>query len=261
MSRAKLAAAKELIEEKQYDAARVVLKTMRGDETAKAWLKKLPKKRRGWWKGIAVALVFFVGVGIGLSDSQARQPVATVPTQAVLAAPSLTFTRTPTANTGGTQVAAERETAMAALAITAQAANIGLTQAALAPPLPVAFDEADYVRQLSDGLFILAGGRDVSTIRVADGRAVGGERGVVITYRTTETSQAGYVDEVLDLFSAVAATIRADDLDVDSVTLIAGTPTGAATAILSSTIGDLLAFHRGEISGGEFFTRLSSADL
>lgn len=59
----------------------------------------------------------------------------------------------------------------------------------------------------------------------------------------------------------LAATIRADNLDVDSMTLVAGTPTGVTTAVLSSTISDLLAFHRGEISGSECFTRLSNADL
>ena len=46
MSKAKLAAARELIEDQDYDAARAVLETMPTDDRAQRWLEKLPKGKR-----------------------------------------------------------------------------------------------------------------------------------------------------------------------------------------------------------------------
>lgn len=329
MSRAKLAAAKELIEAGQHDAARAVLKTMPGDETAKAWLKKLPRKRRGWWKVVAVAFVFFAGVGIGssgtrsmLQGERARQqgadavqtqvvsridatstplpaetrrpavtpitnPTATeTPAQDVTPTetprslldrllgrggptevpsitpilptetPGRTITPTPTANTGGTQAAADRGTAMAELAVTAAAANTGLTQTALAPPPPAIIDETAYTIAVMDHVAIWAGGRNVQTVRAVNGRPNGGEVVVIVSYLTTESTEVGIVDEWIDLFEAIAGAISANNLDVDSVMLVPGEATGIGAGMLTTSVQDLMDFYGGRINRATFLSRL-----
>jgi hypothetical protein len=125
----------------------------------------------------------------------------------------------------------------------------------------IAFNEAEYAEDLYNGLFLTAGGRNIDVIRVADGRANGGERSAIITYLTTEVNEVGYVDEWIDIFSGVAATIEANDLDLDSVSLVMGTATGQAVAIIATTTEDLLMFHRGEISRAEFLSRLITTEL
>lgn len=119
------------------------------------------------------------------------------------------------------------------------------------------YSEAQYVRDLGNGLSLLAGGRNVDSVRVADGRAAGGERGAIISYLTTESTEVGQVDEIIDLFQAVAATIRANDLDLDSVTLVAGTAAAEATGTFTTSVQDLLAFSNGSITRSTFLNRLS----
>jgi hypothetical protein len=113
-----------------------------------------------------------------------------------------------------------------------------------------------YSEALSNGLFILAGGRNVESIRVADGRPAGGERAVIVAYLTTESTEVGQVDELIDLFEAIAASIRTDELDVDSVTLIAGTAMGAATGSFSTTRANLTAFTEGRMTRSAFLAAL-----
>lgn len=116
--------------------------------------------------------------------------------------------------------------------------------------IPV-FNGQEASQQIMDGLSIVAGGRDIESVRVADGRP-GGERAVIVTYLTRESTQVGIIDEVIDIFQGVASSIDAFDLDVDSVALVAGTATGAAAGILTVQVEDLLAFSSGQITRGQF---------
>jgi hypothetical protein len=134
------------------------------------------------------------------------------------------------------------------------------TQARLTAQVP-RFDESEYVRQLYDGLFILAGGRDVDLVQVADGRANGGERVIIVGYRSTESNQVGIVEEWLDLFNAIAATIRANNLDVDYVQLLMGDPLGNVIGFIGVRVSTLLARHQGEISEGAFINALQIDSL
>lgn len=85
MSKVKLAAARELIEEKQTAAARAVLEAMPDDETAQKWLKRLPagqkvQSRGKWWVLPAIAFVAFIfGVAIGGTGRKPAE-VAALPT-------------------------------------------------------------------------------------------------------------------------------------------------------------------------------------
>src|SRR5687768_13806165 len=90
------------------------------------------------------------------------------------------------------------------------------TNAANTQP-PRVYGVSDYQQLFQNGLFIAAGGRHIESVRVADGRVNGSERTVIVAYLTTETTDVGYVDEMIDIFQAVAATVQAHDLDIDSV--------------------------------------------
>lgn len=126
-----------------------------------------------------------------------------------------------------------------------------LQQSAAIQPV---FNETEYQRALLDGLFIAAGGRNIDSVRVADGRANGGDRAAIISYLTTETNEVGYMDEIIDIFEAVAGTIQAYDLDLDGVILVAATPTGIAAGAISVSVGDLLAYVEGRITRSEFIS-------
>ncbi len=106
MSKARLAAAKELIQEKEYAAARAVLETISWDETAEKWLERLPpaevqkpaastSRRRWLWP----LVMFIVGLVLGViagGDNRQTQ-VAAVPTLTETSGPSPTPSLTETA--------------------------------------------------------------------------------------------------------------------------------------------------------------------
>ncbi|HEX2906683.1 MAG TPA: hypothetical protein VHO69_07480 [Phototrophicaceae bacterium] len=207
-----------------------------------------------------VGLLILVGVLItNMKPPSKSQADAKLPTLAAL--PSLTpvvVGEQPTVTASAAITETPTVTASATITETATAIITGLTATLPAPPPDAeVFVEADYVQKLTDGLFITAGGRNIASIRVGDGRAIGGERVIIIAYLTTESTEAGYAEEWVDIFQGVAATIAANELDVDSVSLIAGVTTGETAGILVAKEEDLMAFHRGEIDRDEFFQRLT----
>jgi hypothetical protein len=77
MSDIKLAAARELIREKQYAAARAVLQTIPDDFTAMEWLQKLDEiapthrsRRWLWTLLVVIVIVGIVGFGLNLRQQQ-----------------------------------------------------------------------------------------------------------------------------------------------------------------------------------------------
>lgn len=129
-----------------------------------------------------------------------------------------------------------------------------------APEATLSLDN-EAAQQIMDGLSIVAGGRKIEQVAVADGRDKGGERVAIITYTTTESSDAGLVEEVLDIFSGVAASARANDIDLDSVMLIPGNADGKAAGFITTQMDDLMAWHTGDITRAEFLRRLSVTSL
>jgi hypothetical protein len=108
MSKQKMLAARELIQEKRYAEARALLKTI-DDPTAKAWLKKLdeiaPEKKSGGKlvivAAVVVVLAIIVIVGVLVLRQNNTTPanqnvVAEVPTQMELPSVTATITHTPT---------------------------------------------------------------------------------------------------------------------------------------------------------------------
>ena len=65
MSDAKLQAARELIQEREFGAARAVLETMPYDETAQEWLSKLDKVApRTTWARVLLGLLAVIALGV-----------------------------------------------------------------------------------------------------------------------------------------------------------------------------------------------------
>jgi hypothetical protein len=126
---------------------------------------------------------------------------------------------------------------------------------------PTAIEVTDYETRVSNSIFLLAGGRNVGSIRVADGRAEGGERVAIIGYASTESTDGGRIDEIIDLFRAVGASIRADTLDIDSVVLVAGNSRGEVTSTMAASKADVLALQNGSMSQAQFLERLTSTDF
>lgn len=277
MSKKKLDRAAELIRNKDYEGARRILVTIKKDPTAQKWLARIeelaprPKKKRAWWAtGIGAGAVV---LGVLIVCSLAGQALNIIPTaEESGATKTVVVAMTDDANrgtqvainTGMTQTAAQEATN---IALTPSAtvtindtpvptATVTLTHTPAPPPVPV-FDRVTYIQQLTDGLFILAGGRDIVSVDVADGRAQGGERVVLIAYRTAESNQQGYEDEWIDIFRAVAATIKAQELDVDSVTLIVGRADDSTAGTMVAQVEDLMDLLDGRIPREVFFERLS----
>lgn len=126
---------------------------------------------------------------------------------------------------------------------------------------PMSYSAAEYTAALSSGVGILAGGRTLVDIIVTDGRENGGERGAMIAYVSTETSDGAKVDEMFDIFDAVAATINTNRLDLDSVTLAEGNARGIVIQTITAEVDDLMDWYRREITESRFMNRLTFVDF
>jgi len=193
----------------------------------------------------AAAAVALEATNFALTPPTATAIITNTATQTLMATitPSATITETPAPTDTATPVTP----------------NATITETAVSTA--VVFNEAEYIGMLQDGLFIAAGGRDIISVRVADGRANNGERVIIIAYASTETVTDDIVDEVIDLFSAIGATIDANDMDVDSIALIAGDAFGNTAGILTVSVSDLMAFHNGEVNRFELIERANFEDL
>lgn len=121
----------------------------------------------------------------------------------------------------------------------------------------VSRSEIEDAGTISDTLFLQAGGRNVEEVYIADGHANGGERAAIITYLSTETTEIGLVDEFVDIFSAVAVSIRAYNIDLDTVMLVVGDAVGNAVGTVTVSVNDLMDFHYVRITRSQFLDRVS----
>lgn len=120
---------------------------------------------------------------------------------------------------------------------------------------PLAFSEAAYVKFIQTELD--STNIDVRSVRVADGRANGGVRGVIITYVTVGVREEDFKTEWETLFTRTASALKTNNLDVDEVSIIVGLVNGKASSILVAQIKDLRDFHNNAITRDEFFRRLT----
>lgn len=127
MSQAKLQAARELIQEKQFDAARAVLRTIATHPTASQWLKKLPKQRRLHWIIIVPIVTYFFGFAMGAAPTASRTSTPTPTREGVMVLASATnVSREPSS----TITVTPNVTATINLSLTAQSAFVEGTQTA-----------------------------------------------------------------------------------------------------------------------------------
>jgi hypothetical protein len=117
---------------------------------------------------------------------------------------------------------------------------------------------AERIRSL---LNTVAGGRDIRTVYVVDGRDNGGTRGVLIGYVTTEANIDAMVEEVFDILIGVGAAIRANDLDLDEVTMLAADVDENTVAIIVVEVEDLLAWLDGDLTRAELVEQMVITDF
>jgi hypothetical protein len=118
--------------------------------------------------------------------------------------------------------------------------------------------ESQDAELIQEYLDILTDGREIDSVRVVDGRANGGERGVIIAYITVESSDSGFIEEIFDIYEAVYEAIDYYDMDMDAIALVAGEKSGKAAGMVSVSAHDLLAYFNGKISKQEFIEKLTS---
>jgi hypothetical protein len=124
-------------------------------------------------------------------------------------------------------------------------------------------DPADVkdAQTIMDAISILAGGRDVGQVMVANGRAKGGIRTALITYTTHETEQDALVDEFMDILEAVASSIKVNKLDLDTVGLIVGSTDDKAIGVIEAQVDDLMDYHAGRITRAAFISKITFTKL
>ncbi|NJO84951.1 MAG: hypothetical protein HC828_20805 [Blastochloris sp.] len=85
---------------------------------------------------------------------------------------------------------------------------------------------------------------------------------LLVMYETRETDEIGYMAEIMDIYRAVARVMAADSLDFGTLIVVPNVDMGGDTeAIEQVSINgdDALALYRGEITRGDFLTRLIRA--
>jgi hypothetical protein len=119
--------------------------------------------------------------------------------------------------------------------------------------LPISYGDYERVIQHELGVSQVA---SIISVRIADGRNKGGERGLILTYSTDKTTQQGYNDEWIAILTSLGKIIKANGIDLDSVALISGASGGdIATGILTAQIKDVLAFTDGKLSRVQLLNR------
>ncbi len=124
-------------------------------------------------------------------------------------------------------------------------------------------DPADVkdAQAIADAISILAGGRDVGQVVVANGRDKGGIRTALITYTAHETEQDALVDEFMDILEAVASSIKVNKLDLDSVGLIIGSIDDKALGVIEAQVDDLMDYHAGRMTRATLLSKITFTSL
>lgn len=117
-------------------------------------------------------------------------------------------------------------------------------------------DERDIINMIRGATDI-----DVVSVEIADGRANGGERVAIITYRSTAITDADLGGEWGSIFGAVYNAVILDSIDIDAVSIVIGNQNGNAIGIVATSMDDLEAVMNNRITFEEFYRRLSITDL
>lgn len=98
---------------------------------------------------------------------------------------------------------------------------------------------------------------NISSVQIADGRANGGERGVIISYTSTANNEFDLAEEWGAIFTYTGATIQDRSMDLDAVTLVIGDERGDAVAIVVGYVDDLMAYMNGDMDAETFLRTLT----
>ncbi len=93
-------------------------------------------------------------------------------------------------------------------------------------------------------------GIDVIDVKIADGRAKGGERVMIITYKYTLEDEGARLSELVKILEMGQALNNAMSAKIDAVAAIAGDRYGKAAAIITINAGDAAWFIRTKDSLG-----------
>lgn len=100
----------------------------------------------------------------------------------------------------------------------------------------------------------------IESVRVVDTRNNGGEKGLFVTYISTETSATALERELVDVFGATGEAIEEQQQDFDSVVVIIKDTNGEEFCCFIADIPDINDYRRNRIPRSEFFTRIQAAD-
>lgn len=84
---------------------------------------------------------------------------------------------------------------------------------------------------------------DVNTVEIADGRANGGERALLITYRHLPSSKSDeQIGELVKVLEIGFVANKRYGSDLDSVAVTVGTPKGSPAALVAVKVSDIAEF-------------------
>lgn len=101
----------------------------------------------------------------------------------------------------------------------------------------------------------------IANVQIADGRANGGERSIIVTYTSTATDEAELISEWGYIFGVVGGAQTDFNIDADTLSIIIGDSSGITVGIVVANMQDILDFIDGSITSDEFFSRLQFTDL
>lgn len=293
--------AQQHIKKGEYDKGRAILEKIDAkvdNPTVKKWLAQLDKiapkddlfgdlefpdvvgnpaqkkKGRSWVRILAGGVVLlclcsFIGSMMGEPDDKPRPTraavvVATdtpVPTNSdgTTNTPAPTATVTNTATITNTPTDDPRFITMTAINVMIQLTENAPRPTATATIRPTPDSSLEAI-QIESNLRGLTDVR-IEGVQIADGRANGGERTVIITYTSAASDAGGMGEEWGAIFFATAATMGDKNIDLDSISLVIGDLNGTAIGIVVADIEDLRAYLDGDLSATEFFGRLTIEEL
>lgn len=166
---------------------------------------------------------------------------------------------------------AERRTEVAALIQTTTATTLTTRSAGIVTDSPATatassssstFDSDAYRTALFSGMGIFASEIEIGNIGITDERQSGGIRTVIISYISEDATDSDVVvEEVFELFDALAASIRLHNLDLDAATLITYADEDFAAMRTVAQVVDVVAWDNDELTRAEFGNRLELVNL
>lgn len=102
---------------------------------------------------------------------------------------------------------------------------------------------------------------NIDDVQIVDTRDRGGERGLFISYRSTQGTADSLMNEMIDLFDAAARASARQNMNFDSVVLIVMDINGIEIGYFITDMDDIEDYQQNRITREEFLTRIEAAEL